>query len=311
VKPNDHDAGQCPVCNSFLETPVPTILQIDSSLQQLSQQLEAVEAENPRLLARLAGLEREAAVIQDRLRDNQQQIATRIHENEFLQGQQETFVLQARAIGKITQYVETVTSVDASSTLRTMLDSARSKVALLEQELDPDAARERLDTFLNIIGGYMTEYSNRLDLEHRGSQLRLDPKGLTVIADTLNGPVPLFRMGSGENWVGYHVLAHLALHKWFRQKKRPVPAFLFLDQPSQAHYPPEKDAEGSIDALGNEDQAAVLQLFQLASDAAAELAPDLQIIVMDHADLKTDWFGDAVVERWRNGLKLIPQEWLA
>lgn len=157
----------------------------------------------------------------------------------------------------------------------------------------------------------MTEYSNRLDLEHRGSQLRVDPKGLTVIADTLNGPVPLFRMGSGENWVGYHVLAHLALHKWFRQKKRPVPAFLFLDQPSQAHYPPEKDAEGSIDALGNEDQAAVLQLFQLASDAAAELAPELQIIVMDHADLKTDWFSDAVVERWRNGLKLIPQAWLA
>jgi hypothetical protein len=198
VKSKEHVAAQCPVCNSILETPVPTVLQIDSSLQQLSQQLEAVEAENPRLLARLAGLEREAAAIQERLRDNQQQIATRIHENEFLQGQQETFVLQARAIGKITQYVETVTSLDASSTLRAMLDTARSRVAMLEQELDPDAARERLDTFLNIIGHYMTEYSDRLDLEHRGSQLRLDPRGLTVIADTLNGPVPLFRMAKVE-----------------------------------------------------------------------------------------------------------------
>ncbi len=135
VKSKEHVAAQCPVCNSILETPVPTVLQIDSSLQQLSQQLEAVEAENPRLLARLAGLEREAAAIQERLRDNQQQIATRIHENEFLQGQQETFVLQARAIGKITQYVETVTSLDASSTLRAMLDTARSRVAMLEQEL--------------------------------------------------------------------------------------------------------------------------------------------------------------------------------
>jgi hypothetical protein len=132
VEANDHNADQCPVCNSLLETPVPTVVQIALSLQQLSQQLEAVEAENPRLLARLAGLEREAATIQESLRDNQQQIAARIHENEFLQGQQETFVLQARAIGKITQYVETVMSIDASSTLRTMLDSARSKVALLE-----------------------------------------------------------------------------------------------------------------------------------------------------------------------------------
>ena len=71
-------------------------------------------------------------------------------------------------------------------------------------------------------------YSSGLDLEHVGSQLRLDIRNLTVVADTLDGPVPLYRMGSGENWVGYHVLAHLALHKWFRQKKRPVPGFLIL-----------------------------------------------------------------------------------
>jgi hypothetical protein len=47
VKPKDHEAGQCPVCNSFLETPLPTVVQIDSSLQLLSQQLEAVEAGKP------------------------------------------------------------------------------------------------------------------------------------------------------------------------------------------------------------------------------------------------------------------------
>jgi hypothetical protein len=310
VTSSGRDGTQCPVCHSHLQIPVPTSSQIEQSLLELSQQLEAVEAENPRLLLRLASLQKEADLIQDRLRENQQRIANRVRENEILQVQQETFILQARAIGKITQYVETVTSIEEASTLRNSLEIARSKVALLEQELDPDAARDRLETFLNIIGHYMTEYSNLLDLEHRGSQLRLDPRNLTVVADTLNGPVPLFRMGSGENWVGYHVLSHLALHKWFRQKNRPVPGFLFLDQPSQAHYPPEKDAEGSIDALGNEDRTAVLELFQLISRAAAELAPDLQVIVMDHADLKVDWFASAVVERWRGGAKLIPQDWI-
>jgi hypothetical protein len=61
--------------------------------------------------------------------------------------------------------------------------------------------------------------------------------------------------------------------------------------------------------LSNEDQTAVLQLFKLISDAAAELAPDLQIIIMDHADLKQDWFESSVVERWRKGKKLIPETW--
>lgn len=311
IKAGRHDATHCPLCESRLEAAPPTVGQIERSLHALSEQLEAVQAENPRLQLRLAALLREEADLQERLRDNQQRIAARIRENEILRVQQENFILQARTTGKISQYVETANSADSNSLLRGAIDAARARVAVLEYELDPEAIHDKLAAFLNIIGRYMTKYSEGLELEHRGSQLRLDIRNLTVVADTLDGAVPLFRMGSGENWVGYHVLAHLALHKWFRQKKRPVPGFLIFDQPSQAHYPPERDAEGSIDVLADEDRAAVLQLFKLISDAAAELAPDLQIIVTDHADLKRDWFEQAVVERWRQGEKLIPQSWLS
>jgi hypothetical protein len=83
-----------------------------------------------------------------------------------------------------------------------------------------------------------------------------------------------------------------------------------FDQPSQAHYPPDRDTEGSLDVFGDEDQTAVLQLFKLIADAAAELAPNSQIIIMDHADLKQDWFQNSVVERWRGGLKLVPVSWI-
>ena len=97
--------------------------------------------------------------------------------------------------------------------MRTSVEAARARMLALEQELDIETTREKLAAFLNIIGLYMTEYSAALDLEHKGSQLRLDIRNLTVVADTMDGPVPLYRMGSGENWVGYHVLSHLALHK--------------------------------------------------------------------------------------------------
>lgn len=311
IKGGGHDAAHCPLCESQLAAPTPTVVQIERSLHKLAEQLEAVEAENPRLQFRLTALLREETAIEERLRENQHRIAARMRENEIMRVQQENFILQARTTGKISQYVETASSADSASTLRSSVDAARSRVAVLEQELDPDAIREKLNAFLNIIGRYMSDYSERLELEHRGSNLRLDVRNLTVVADTLDGAVPLFRMGSGENWVGYHVLAHLALHKWFRQKKRPVPGFLIFDQPSQAHYPPERDAEGSLDVLADEDQTAVLQLFKLIADAAEELAPELQIIVMDHADLKRDWFDGAVAARWRSGEKLIPSSWIS
>lgn len=310
IRTGDHEAGRCPLCESHLPVPVPTAREIERSLEDLSAELEAVEAENPRLQLRLAALLREQSHLGELLRENQQRIAARMRENEILRVQQENFILQARTMGKIQQYVETAKTGDSSTALHEAVEAQRVRAAVLEEELDPEGTREKLSAFLNIIGRYMTEYSGSLNLEHHGSQLRLDIRNLTVVADTLDGAVPLYRMGSGENWVGYHLLAHIALHKWFRLKERPVPGFLILDQPSQAYYPPEQDSEGSLDGLADEDKTAVQRLFRLISDAAGELAPNLQIIVMDHADLKRDWFEDAVVERWRRGEKLIPQSWM-
>ena len=166
-----------------------------------------------------------------------------------------------------------------------------------------------MDTFLDLIGQKMTEYSNRLDLEHKGSSLRLDIKKLSVVANTEDGPIPLNRMGSGENWVGYHVLAHLALHWWFRCRSRPVPAFLILDQPTQAYYPPDTQ-DGSLEEIEfDEDRTAVLSLFRLMFDACQEINAPFQLIVLDHAHLREPWFEDAIVEEWRGDNALVPYDW--
>jgi hypothetical protein len=51
-------------------------------------------------------------------------------------------------------------------------------------------------------------------------------------------------------------------------------------------------------------------MFELIFTAVAELAPDFQVIVTDHADLLgSDDFQDAVVERWRDDNALIPEDW--
>jgi hypothetical protein len=52
-----------------------------------------------------------------------------------------------------------------------------------------------------------------------------------------------------------------------------------------------------------------MNLFKLIYDAALEMAPDMQIIVTDHADLKTDWFVESIIARWRGHEKLVPEAW--
>ena len=304
------DPHHCPVCASALDVAPPSVLQIRESLEALNDELEAVESENPRVQMRLARLMSEQTELRQRLRENQQRISARIQENEILRVQRDNFILQARTIGKVQQYLEAAEFVDESAALRRSLDAQREQIAVLEQKLDPEVIRDTTTAYCNIIGSYMTAYSDGLGLEHGGSQLRLDARNLTVVADTDYGPVPLGQMGSGENWVGYHVLAHLALHKWFRRRNRPVPGFLVFDQPSQAHYPSTRGQDWSLADLPDEDQEAVRRLFRLIFDVSRELEADLQIIVMDHFDLSEQWFDDAVVERWRAGTKLIPGAWL-
>lgn len=147
--------------------------------------------------------------------------------------------------------------------------------------------------------------SGDLELEHSSGQTRLDTRNLTVISDTESGPIKLEDMGSGDNWVGCHVAVHIALHRWFRLKDRPVPAFLILDQPSKAHYPPERDI--TTDAT-DDDRTAVRRLFQFLLKEA-EMDQPFQVIVVDHADEAESWFQNCVVERWRDGVKLVPDNW--
>ena len=117
------------------------------------------------------------------------------------------------------------------------------------------------------------------------------------------------RMGSGENWVGYHLIGHLALHEWFTQRDRPVPRFLFLDQPSQVCFPPEKDVDGSMALIEEDDRLAVSRMFRFVFDVVAGVSPGFQIIMTEHADINEDWYQDSVVERWRGGLALVPTDW--
>jgi len=268
-----------------------------------------VRRENPRLQGQIAELEAKRTTLEDELGVVQGDITTRIADNERLRIEQDQFTEQARVAGRIGYYLENARTLSDGEGLRTQVARVRAEVIELEAALDQEAMEERLTTALGLVGRDITEYAGRLQLEHGENSLRLDRKNLTVVADTINGPLFLYQIGSGENWVGYHVAAHLALHKLFRTLSRPVPAFLMLDQPSQAHYPMEKDL-GEISGAEDEDQIAVARLYQLLLDYSVELAPKMQIIVADHVDLLQDWFRAATVERWRDGIKLVPISWL-
>jgi hypothetical protein len=229
--------------------------------------------------------------------------------NERLQQIQEMESRRAHIVGRISLYLESLPELPDTKALEDEGRRLQQQSDALEEELSADRVKERVDSIASILGGWMTDWARRLYLEHSEFPLRLDIKKLTIVADTADGPVPMDRMGSGENWVGYHLIAHLALHKWFTQRTRPTPRFLFLDQPSQVYFPPEKIVDGTVTGVSEDDRAAVSRMFKLVFDVVAELSPGFQVIITEHADINETWYQDAVVERWRGPNKLVPDSW--
>jgi len=302
------DVDTCALCGSG-DVHVPSVTEMNKTLIGIDEQLSQIRREVPRLQEAQSELVVRQNDIEDSLKRNQGQMDALATQDEAFRTERDGQLRLARIMGRVAYFLETLPPPPIASVSVDELEAARKRVAALEKLVDPENTAERLTSILNLIGEFMTRDSQKLDLEHSGSRLRLDIRQLAVIADTLDGPIPLFRMGSGENWVGYHVLAHLALHRWFRQKDRPVPGFLFFDQPSQAHYPAEQDRDGDVSVLPDADREAVFKLFKLMFDVAEELSPHFQLIVTDHADLRDQWFADAVVARWR-GEGLVPEHWI-
>jgi hypothetical protein len=229
--------------------------------------------------------------------------------NEQIGRDQDEATKRAHILGRISLYLESLPDLPDSTGIQREAMDLRSQCEALEEELSDESIREKLESIVALLGGTMTEWAKTLQLEHSAHPLRFNLKKLTIAADTPDGPIPMERMGSGENWVGYHLIGHLALHGWFTEHNRPVPRILFLDQPSQVYFPPEKDVDGSLDAIQNDDRIALRRMFKLVFDAVEKLAPRFQVIITEHADLNESWYQNAVVERWRRGTKLVPEAW--
>lgn len=305
----DHSA--CPLCQLQLpdnQIP-PSISDLRESTSELEMQIRSVEERSPQMEQVVLTLKSRLTEAQGKLKENRESIEALQASNQRLQRLRDRSARRAHVLGRIGLYLESLPHLEGTSDLKSVIVALKEKIEQLEEELSDEIVQDRIQSFLSNLSRDMSEWARDLRLEHSEHPLRLDLKRLTVVADGDDGPIPMERMGSGENWVGYHLIAHFALHKWFVGHDRPVPRFLFIDQPSQVYFPEDQDwMQGSHDPSG-EDRQAVSRMYQLALKLMEQLAPSLQIIMTDHANINEDWFQDCIIERWREGQKLVPSEW--
>lgn len=309
-----HDDHVCPLCSSRLRQPVVSISAMQKSFHVLEDNLSAVSQERPKLREYINKLENRREEKRQEIKEIQKSIAAVQDEQNIASQIREVNTRIARVVGRVSLFVETIPFLDEHSELHKRVNEAQGRVKYLEGQIDDTESDEILVSILSSISADMTDWAKRLNLEFSGQPYRLDLNRLTVIVDRAGRPILMGQgLGGGENWLGCHLIAYLALHKYFIRQNRPVPGFIMLDQPTQVYFPPDRyrTMEGLPSELSDEDREAVERMFNFLFAVCKELAPELQIIVMDHAGLETPKFQKALVEKpWRGGNALVPQSWL-
>ncbi|HZZ71599.1 MAG TPA: DUF3732 domain-containing protein [Pirellulales bacterium] len=317
----------CPLCEQSTterEAELPTFRAVQEQFAATTTQLSELDAYLPNINEFIENLREELLRTDSEIAATRQAIRQLQRERDQNSDLLDLTVRQALVVGRIEQYLTGMRDkLGDGASLRRSVSNAQDRVDDLEAGISTEDVRRQLHGIADQLQGVMTTWASELQLEFATEPFRINFEKLTVEVSRNGYYLPLYRMGSGKNWLGCHLLAHFALHSFFIAKRRPVPRFLFLDQPTQVFYPPDDvdKAGGEIkdlkvrQASESEDRDIVQRIFDWIFQRTEQFdkVSGFQVIVTDHAELRTPKFRAAQIDlpRWREGVNsLVPPDWL-
>jgi hypothetical protein len=220
-----------------------------------------------------------------------------------------------RFLGRLEQALRLYDRADQSSTLRDEIAGLRAEIGRLQAIISEAEIQRKLRNALSRIEASANQFVPQLDAEWPDAPIHLIINDLTIKVVRGSRDDYLWEIGSGANWLAYHVAMTLALQKFFLTEPHHfVPGLLIYDQPSQVYFPKRAAGDdGSDSAEGpwrDEDVEAVRKVFALFGSEVRSAKGRLQIIVLDHAgeDVWGGLGGVGLTEEWR-GHGLVPEEW--
>ncbi len=314
------DESDCPMCGSHTDS-------AKRKLQFLAQRLEEVETaagadkdrEVPAAFDReLQRVTTDVGNATERLRAVQIRKRALTGRSKEASEQQFSVKRMERFIGNLESSLGLHRKLGSDSELVEEVRTLKETVLALEEELrgtDVEGRKRRALRTVNTNAGKLLPH---LDIENPNDPISLETNDLTIKVLGSERDDYLSEIGSGSNWLSYHLAVLLSLHQFYlSQKNSPVPAFLVLDQPSQVYFPKHvisRDVEVEDDPkVRDEDVDAVRKAFEVMGSVVRGENGKLQLIVLDHASSEV-WGGiDGVVglPEWRGPTKLVPIEWLS
>ncbi|WP_324664243.1 DUF3732 domain-containing protein [Dehalococcoides mccartyi] len=310
----DHN---CPLCGNQLTKATSNLEAIEKALKGIEEeagQFGTIPAAFDREFERVRG---EISLLTEKLRGIQIRRDALERRSDEAKSRQYDSLKASRFVGNLEQSLQTYSQVGTDGELEEEVHELSDRVSVLEKQISEAEIDAKTKRALNAVNFNAGKFLPGMDVERPNDPLSLSIDDLTIRIVGVDREDYLWEIGSGSNWLSYHIALTLGLQQYFLNLSRsPVPSFVAYDQPSQVYFPKKlamREDEPTIDPeWKDEDIDAVRKVFNVFSSAVQANKGNLQIIVLDHAS-ENVWGGiDNVhcVEEWRNGIKLVPINWL-
>lgn len=309
--------SDCPMCGSHTASANNKLAVLSARLQEVEAEA-GVDKEVPAAFDReLQRVTTEVSTTTERLRSVQ--IRKRALSGRSKEASERQFAAKKgeRFVGNLEAALELHRRLGSDSGLMDDVVKMREVARTLEAELreqDVEARKRRALDAVNSRAGLLLPF---LDVENPDDPISMEINDLTIKVRSAGRDDYLSEIGSGSNWLSYHLAMLLALHQFYlAQPHSPVPGFLVVDQPSQVYFPKNlvrrPDEEELDPRLRDEDIDAVRKVFETLGKVVLKAQGKLQVIVLDHAgrDVWGEIPGVVGLREWRDGVKLVPMKWL-
>lgn len=219
-----------------------------------------------------------------------------------------------RYLGRLEQAISLYERTGQDAELTAEIEDVHRQVSELRGRISEHQIKARINNALASIEAIAGQILPTLDAEWPDAAINFMLADLTIKVVQGTRDDYLWEIGSGANWLAYHISMTLAFQRFFlKTPAHPVPNFLIYDQPSQVYFPQSpRTNEASEADWRDEDIIAVRKVFTAVSLETQSAKGNLQVILLDHADEKVwgDIENTILIEEWRDDKKLVPIEWL-
>lgn len=304
--------NKCPFCNGETNTAEDYVNNVYILSEELIGLSQKVTDSHKVFTKEITNLNSKLILLENQINDIRTEKYILTQENQEHRNQRQILDRIFMFGGQLEEALSNYDKITDSRDIENRLSKLLERILKIEETINEERLARLQKQAIIKIGKNIKFYANLFSAEYAQDEITFDIANLTLSFSSGKRTDFLWEIGSGHNFMAYHIAAIFSIHEYLLtlNKKNKVPQFIIFDQPSQVYFVESDSAVKKEKAV-----SYVEKIFEVFAKFKERTNSNIQVIVLEHAG-KAFWKNHnddiKLIKNWRDGSEddaLILKEW--